>query len=190
MSQFYLAPRRDRYAVPRPTCPRPTCRARDQPGGHDHTDRSRSTTVTSSHCPTSRPFTVVLCTSCAAKSELGVLEALRAAVRRCGHGVLVTTECMLGALACATLHNGAGGMVVLQPCSVDRPPSGPAHGSGRSITRTTYVPCVTGCSGASGTTIRCRNGCGCSGTRPGVISPGTDQSENRSGKRAEMQTRR
>ncbi|HUO39431.1 MAG TPA: hypothetical protein VMU34_17025 [Mycobacterium sp.] len=83
--------------------------------------------MTSSHCATSRPFTVVLCTSCTAKPGLGVLEELRATVRRCGHGVLITTECMLGALACAARPHGPAAMVILQPCSVDRRPSGPAH---------------------------------------------------------------
>jgi hypothetical protein len=34
---------------------------------------------------------------------------------------------MLGALACATRPHGPGTMVILQPCSIDRVPSGPAR---------------------------------------------------------------
>ena len=83
--------------------------------------------MTSSHCPTSRPFTVILCTTCTAKPGLGLLETLRAAVRSCEHGVLVTTACLLRPLTCAAHPHRAGAMVILQPCSVDRGPSGPAH---------------------------------------------------------------
>jgi hypothetical protein len=57
--------------------------------------------MTTSRTGTSRPFTVFLCTSCPAKPEFTVLEELRATIRRCPHGMLVTTACMLGPLACA-----------------------------------------------------------------------------------------
>jgi hypothetical protein len=82
--------------------------------------------MTSSHNGTSRPFTVALCTSCAAGPELAVVEELRATIRRCKHGVLVTTACMLDPLTCAARPHRPGTIVILQPCSVDRVPSGPA----------------------------------------------------------------
>jgi hypothetical protein len=81
--------------------------------------------MTTSRTGTSRPFTVFLCTSCPAKRELAVLEELSATIRRCRHGVLVTTACMLGPLACAALPHGP--IAILQPCSVEHVPIGPAH---------------------------------------------------------------
>jgi hypothetical protein len=68
---------------------------------------------------------VYLCTSCTAKPKLAVLEELRATIRRCAHGMLVTTACMLGPLACAARPHGP--MVILQPCSVEHVPIGPAR---------------------------------------------------------------
>src|ERR1700704_509032 len=62
---------------------------------------SGETTMTSSHNGTSRPFTVALYTSCTTGAELAVVEELRATIRRCKHGVLVTTACMLDPLTCA-----------------------------------------------------------------------------------------
>ena len=82
--------------------------------------------MTSSHNGTSRPFTVALCTSCTAGPELALAEELRATIRRCKHGVLVTTACMLDPLTCAARPHRPGTIVILQPCSVDRVPSGPA----------------------------------------------------------------
>lgn len=76
---------------------------------------------------TRRPFTVALCRSCTTQSELAVLEALRATIRRCDHGMLVITECMLSVLTCGARMHGPGVMVLLQPCSIDRVPSEPAH---------------------------------------------------------------
>ena len=81
--------------------------------------------MTASHSGTSRPFTVYLCTSCTAKPKLAVLEELRATIRRCAHGMLVTTACMLGPLACAARPHGP--IVILQPCSVERVPVGSAR---------------------------------------------------------------
>jgi hypothetical protein len=54
-----------------------------------------------------------------------VLEELRATIRRCAHGMLVTTACMLGPLACAVRPHGP--VVILQPCSVERVPIGSAR---------------------------------------------------------------
>jgi hypothetical protein len=81
--------------------------------------------MTTSHSGTSRPFTVYLCTSCTAKPKLAVLEELRATIRRCAHGMLVTTACMHGPLACAARPHGP--IVILQPCSVERVPIGSAR---------------------------------------------------------------
>lgn len=83
--------------------------------------------MTSSHCATSRPFTVALCTSCVAGHRLAALEEMRATIRRCEYGVLVTTACLLGRLTCAVRPHGPGMMAILQPCSVDRVPSGRAQ---------------------------------------------------------------
>ncbi len=83
--------------------------------------------MTSSQPATRRPFTVALCRSCRAQVGLEVVEALRATIRRCDHGVLVVTECMLGVLSCGTPIQSPGVMVLLQPCSIDRFPSGPPH---------------------------------------------------------------
>ena len=45
-----------------------------------------------------RPFTVLVCqaTACEAGGDLGLLDALRDTIRRCTHGVLVRTGCLLG----------------------------------------------------------------------------------------------
>jgi hypothetical protein len=55
------------------------------------------------------------------------LDGLRESIRRCPHGMLVSTACLRGPLTCAAHSHGAGVMLVLQPCSVDRRPSGSAH---------------------------------------------------------------
>jgi hypothetical protein len=82
--------------------------------------------MTSSRSGTSRPFTVALCTSCTAGPELAVADELLTTIRRCKHGVLVTTACMLGPLTCAARPNRPGTIAIVQPCSVDRLPIGPA----------------------------------------------------------------
>jgi hypothetical protein len=80
-------------------------------------------------CPprgTGRPFTVALCARCRASTDQILLEYARATVRRCDHGVLVHTECLLGKLACTTRGSAAGPVLMLQPCTVDRRAVGPA----------------------------------------------------------------
>lgn len=73
---------------------------------------------------TRRPFTLILCTACTADRTEAAMRAVRATIRRCDHGVLVTTGCMLGVKACAA----SGGLtMVLQPCTIDRRPDGPAR---------------------------------------------------------------
>jgi hypothetical protein len=81
--------------------------------------------LTSSHHATDRPFTVFVCTACAAERELSVVEELRPAIRQCPRAMLISTECMLGPLACACRPAGQGVMAVLQPCTHDRVACGP-----------------------------------------------------------------
>jgi hypothetical protein len=68
---------------------------------------------------TRRPFTVIVCTSCAASAGEDVLQTLGASVRRCANGVLVTTGCLLGATTCGP-SRPSGVTVALQPCTIDR----------------------------------------------------------------------
>ncbi len=75
---------------------------------------------------TQRAFTAVVCTGCADDLATSVLEALRDTIGRCRHGVLVRADCMLGRFICAVRPTGPGVMVLLQPCSTDRKPTGPA----------------------------------------------------------------
>jgi hypothetical protein len=73
---------------------------------------------------TDEPFTVAVCSRDQADIDSAVLEQLRAAVRRCPHGVLVVSRCLLGQFGCATHCSGV--TAVLQPCWIDRTASGPA----------------------------------------------------------------
>lgn len=77
----------------------------------------------SDKCNTRRPFTAAVCMRCAAGPDLVIVEQLRAAVRRCQHGILVETRCLLGELTCATRYPSYGTMMLLQPCTVDRVPN-------------------------------------------------------------------
>lgn len=81
--------------------------------------------MSASHCATTRPYTVALCISCATEPNVAVLQHLRRSVRRCAHGVLVTTGCLRGTISCVTRPHGSGAIVVMQPCSLDRAPNGP-----------------------------------------------------------------
>ena len=81
-------------------------------------------------------FTAVLCDDC---QGLPALDALRETVRRTPHGVLVRAPCQLGKLWCSTRTkaSGASGTVVLvQPCDVERRPTGPVIPVGPIRTRT------------------------------------------------------
>jgi hypothetical protein len=74
---------------------------------------------------TSRPFTVAVCMQCGAEPDLAVLTELRATIRRCPHAVLATTGCLRGPLTCLADPHDRGVMIILQPCAVDRTPTGP-----------------------------------------------------------------
>ncbi|WP_074133200.1 hypothetical protein [Mycolicibacterium houstonense] len=78
-------------------------------------------------CYTGEPFTVALCMHCSsADPESLLVHMLRNVVRRCPHGVLVSTQCLLGELTCATRRADLSPVLVLQPCSRDRNPNAPA----------------------------------------------------------------
>jgi hypothetical protein len=76
---------------------------------------------------TQRPFTVVLCTRCGTAPGSSLLEHLRATIRVCHQGMLVTTGCLLGDSACASRGAHTGAVLMLQPCTTERRPLGPAR---------------------------------------------------------------
>lgn len=76
---------------------------------------------------TQRPFTVALCTRCGSAPGTSLLEHLRATIRVCHQGMLVTTGCLLGHLACASRGAHTGVVLMLQPCTIERRPLGPAR---------------------------------------------------------------
>jgi hypothetical protein len=76
---------------------------------------------------TQRPFTVALCTRCGSIPDTSLLEHLRATIRVCHQGILVTTGCLLGDLACAGRGTHTGAVLMLQPCTIERRPLGPAR---------------------------------------------------------------
>lgn len=86
--------------------------------------------MTSGRCSTSHPFTVAICRSCAAEPAAQLLQMLRASIRRCPNAMLVTTGCVLGQLTCATRPPLEGVILLLQPCSTQRIPTGPAQWMG------------------------------------------------------------
>ncbi|ORW89297.1 hypothetical protein AWB92_00685 [Mycobacterium sp. IEC1808] len=83
--------------------------------------------MTSGGRGTDRPFTVVVCTACAANDVLSVIDELRPTIRRCPRAMLVSATCMLGPLTCASRPTGCGVMALVQPCTDDREACGPAH---------------------------------------------------------------
>ena len=61
------------------------------------------------------------------------MDGLRDCVRRHPHGVLMSAGCVLGAIGCraaAVADGRRGPLLVVQPCTVDRDPHGPAIGVG------------------------------------------------------------
>ncbi|MCA2244442.1 hypothetical protein [Mycobacterium intracellulare] len=83
--------------------------------------------MTSPHRGTDRPFTVIVCATCAVDDRLSVIDELRPAIRRCPHSMLISAACMLGPLTCASRPSGGGVMALVQPCTNDRVASGPAQ---------------------------------------------------------------
>jgi hypothetical protein len=83
--------------------------------------------MTSGRYFTSHPFTITICMRCSAERHTDVLQMLRPSIRRCPHGILVTTECLLGQLTCATRPPHDGVILMLQPCSTARIPTAPAQ---------------------------------------------------------------
>ncbi|GAA2826156.1 hypothetical protein [Nonomuraea rubra] len=79
---------------------------------------------------TERPFTVALCQAGPCRSSepgLDMVPRLAAAVRRCPHGVLLRTGCLLRTPRCrpgAAHDNGCH--LIVQPCDIDRSPRGAA----------------------------------------------------------------
>jgi hypothetical protein len=72
---------------------------------------------------TRRPFTVAVCAACDSGPDSALLQGLRAVIGECPHGMLVTTQCLLGGLTCAARGPHAGEMLLLQPCTPDRVPT-------------------------------------------------------------------
>lgn len=91
----------------------------------DRSQRVWVAALTAGHSWAERAFTVIVCTTCRADSAVSVLDELRPTVKRCPHGVLVSTGCMLGPLACGVRPMGHGATVIVQPCTIDRLPDGP-----------------------------------------------------------------
>jgi hypothetical protein len=83
--------------------------------------------VTAARRGTQRPFTVISCGLCHDHREVDVTGVLKESVRRCAHGILVSSACLRGSLSCAAHPHLPGTVVVLQPCGPDRRPDGPAH---------------------------------------------------------------
>lgn len=68
-----------------------------------------------------RPFTLVVCAFCDPTSGQ-VMDGLRRVVRGCRQGVMVSTGCLTHLLPC---RQGQGLYAAVQPCAVDRRPTGP-----------------------------------------------------------------
>jgi hypothetical protein len=89
--------------------------------------RGEHGTLSYSRRATDRPFTVIVCAACVGDRSLSVIDELRPTIGRCPHGMLVSAECLLGSLSCASRPTGYGVMAVLQPCTKDRVAFGPPH---------------------------------------------------------------
>jgi hypothetical protein len=83
-----------------------------------------------------QPFNAVVCRAgpCAGAAA-PLLRHLGAATRRCPHGVLISTGCVLRASRCqlAPGHD-SGAYLLVQPCDLDRRPRGTAIGIGPVLT--------------------------------------------------------
>jgi hypothetical protein len=86
--------------------------------------------------PETQPFTLAVCTVCGPDVTPQLLDMLRDVVRRCPHGVLAMTECLLGRITCATRPGSEGAMLLLQLCSAERTPTAPARWLGPVLSLT------------------------------------------------------
>lgn len=84
---------------------------------------------------TDRPFTVAVCQAAACRGP-DVMVRLAAAIRRCPHGVLVRTGCLLHAPRCRSgpAHD-SGCYLWVQPCDTRRRPRGTVIPVGPVLTR-------------------------------------------------------
>jgi hypothetical protein len=82
-----------------------------------------------------QPFNAVVCRSgpCAGVAG-GLLRRLRVATRRCPHGVLISTGCLLHTARCRAPGHDSGTYLLVQPCDRDRRPRGVAIGVGPVLT--------------------------------------------------------
>lgn len=77
---------------------------------------------------TDRAFTVVVCTGPGGAVESATLDGLRATVRRCAHGMLVSTPALLAPIYRTPGSGEAETYAMLQPCDAHhRAPVGPAR---------------------------------------------------------------
>jgi 2-keto-3-deoxy-6-phosphogluconate aldolase len=81
------------------------------------------------------PFNTTVCRSgtCAGTARR-LVPALRAATRRCPHGVLISAGCLLRAPRCRAPGHDSGAYLLVQPCDVDRRPKGTVIGVGPVLT--------------------------------------------------------
>lgn len=86
---------------------------------------------------TDRPFTAAVCQAAPRRHpDLELLERLGAAIRRCPHGVLVRTGCLVRASRCrGNPAHDSGSYLLVQLCGPDRSPQGPAIPVGPILTR-------------------------------------------------------
>ena len=85
---------------------------------------------------TDQPFTAVVCRSgpCTLNGAR-LLQWLRAATRRCPHGVLISAGCLLRAPRClVSPGHDSGAYLLVQPCDHDRQPQGTAIAIGPVLT--------------------------------------------------------
>lgn len=94
---------------------------------------------------TDRPFTAAVCQAAPCRhGDLALLERLGAAVRRCPHGVLIRTGCLVRAPRCGgSPAHDSGSYLLVQPCAPDRSPQGPAITIGPVLTRDDVESLVT-----------------------------------------------
>jgi hypothetical protein len=80
-------------------------------------------------------FNAVVCRSGPCAGTAGrLVPLLRAATRRCPHGVLISAGCLLHAARCRAPGHDSGAYLLVQPCDTDRRPSGTAIGVGPVLT--------------------------------------------------------